>query len=104
MARRIASRQGTRRLALGGVLVIVFVLIGRGSHREAIDVAGVATTAWPFIVGLAVAWIVARAWRSPFRPVWTGVLVFAVTLVVGMLLRFASGQGVEVAFVIVAAI
>ena len=46
----------------------------------------------------------ARAWRHPLAPWPTGVIVWAATLVVGMLLRLASDQGVQVAFVIVAAL
>lgn len=88
--------------AIDVVFVVVFVLIGRASHRE--DLAGSINTLWPFVVGLAVGWVVARAWRSPQALVWTGITVWAVTVVVGMLLRAASGQGVEVAFVIVTAI
>ncbi|MCU1535522.1 MAG: conserved rane protein [Glaciihabitans sp.] len=104
MVRRIDSRQVTRAVVLDIALVIVFVLIGRASHGEAIDVAGVATTAWPFLVGLLVGWIAMRAWRSPSRVVWTAVGIYASTLVIGMLLRLASTQGVQLAFVIVAAI
>lgn len=44
----------------------------------------------------------ARGWRRPLAPVRTGLPVWAVTLVAGMLLRALSGQGVQVAFVIVA--
>lgn len=85
------------------VLIVVFAAIGRASHSE--DIAsGLVTTAWPFLIALAVGWIVALAWRAPAAPVRTGLPVWAVTVVGGMLLRAASGQGVQVAFVIVAAI
>jgi Protein of unknown function (DUF3054) len=89
-------------LLLDAVLVVVFAIIGRSSHAEGLDVAGVWGTAWPFLAGTAVGWIVARAWRHPLA-IWpTGVVVWACTLVVGMLLRVVSGQGVAVAFIIVA--
>lgn len=84
------------------VLVAVFVLIGRASHRE--DQAGWINTLWPFAAGLALGWVVARAWRSPRALVWTGITVWALTVGVGMLLRAASGQGVQLAFIIVTAI
>lgn len=91
-------------LVFDAVLVIVFAIIGRSSHAEGLDLAGVWGTAWPFLAGLVVGWVAAMAWRHPLA-VWpTGAIVWAGTLVVGMLLRFASGQGVAVAFVIVAAI
>lgn len=87
--------------------MLVFVLIGRASHNEASPgriVLGTLTTFWPFLVGLAVGWVGARAWRSPRRIVFTGLIVWAGTLIVGMLLRVVSGQGIQVSFVIVAAI
>ena len=83
--------------------VVVFVLIGRRSHAEGLDLVGVAQTAWPFLVALAAGWLVARAWRHPLV-VWpTAVVIWATTVIGGMLLRAVSGQGIEVAFVIVAA-
>ena len=37
--------------------VLVFCTIGRRSHAEGLTVAGVAETAWPFLVGTAVGWL-----------------------------------------------
>jgi Protein of unknown function (DUF3054) len=91
-------------LVLDAVLVVAFAVIGRSSHAEGLDPSGVWGTAWPFLVGLGVGWVVARAWRHPLDPWPTGLVVWAVTLVVGMLLRLATGQGTAVAFVVVAAI
>ncbi|OUE09969.1 hypothetical protein CMsap09_13555 [Clavibacter michiganensis] len=54
--------------------------------------------------GGLVGWIVARAWRGPSRIVPTGLLVWGVTLVVGVVLRALSGEGVVVPFVITTAI
>ncbi|KQM82934.1 DUF3054 domain-containing protein [Agromyces sp. Leaf222] len=88
--------------ALDAVLVVVFAVIGRSSHGEALDPAGLWGTAWPFLVGAMLGWTAARAWRRPIA-VWpTGVIVWVATVVVGMLLRAASGQGTAVAFIIVA--
>lgn len=96
-------------LALVGdaALVLVFAAIGRATHDG--DVlgpagSGLATTAWPFLMALLLGWAVSLGWRRPLAPLRTGVPVWAVTLVVGMLLRAASGQGVQVAFVIVAGV
>ena len=85
------------------ILVIVFVLIGRSSHDEN-PVAGAFVTLWPFAVGLIAGWLGARAWRAPTRIVPTGLVVWATTVIVGMLLRIASGQGVQLSFVIVASV
>ncbi|ANJ26435.1 hypothetical protein ATC03_06565 [Agromyces aureus] len=88
--------------AIDVVLVVVFALIGRRSHAEALDLAGLWGTAWPFLVGAAVGWLVIRAWRAPLA-VWpTGVVIWIASVLVGMLLRAASGQGTAVAFIVVA--
>ncbi|WP_225310164.1 DUF3054 domain-containing protein [Microbacterium testaceum] len=89
------------------VLVVVFAAIGRATHDG--DVlgpfgSGLATTAWPFVVALLVGWLVTRAWRRPIALVTTGLPVWAITVALGMVLRAVSGQGVAVAFVIVATI
>ncbi|MES2092414.1 MAG: DUF3054 domain-containing protein [Actinomycetota bacterium] len=81
------------------VLVFAFVLIGRASHNE--GPRGVVVTLWPFIVGLAIGWIGARAWRTPFRLRWTGLTITTATVIVGILLRAVSGQGVQASFVTV---
>lgn len=85
------------------VCVLVFVAVGRASHQEGNALVGVASTAWPFLAGLAVGWAVSRAWRSPRSLVPAGVSVWASTLVVGMLLRVVSGQGTALTFIAVAA-
>ena len=50
---------------------------------------GLIETAAPFVIGLVLAWIVARAWRNPWS--WqTGAIVWVVTLGAGMLLLAAA--------------
>jgi hypothetical protein len=83
------------------ILVVVFVLIGRGNHGEAPTLAGTLTTVWPYLAGLAIGWAIMRAWRSPMRILWTGIGVWILTVLVGMLFRAASGQGTALSFVIV---
>ncbi|MDQ1113443.1 peptidoglycan/LPS O-acetylase OafA/YrhL [Microbacterium testaceum] len=94
-------------LVIDLVLVVVFAAIGRATHDG--DVlgpagSGLATTAWPFVVALLVGWLVTRAWRRPAAIAKTGLPVWAITVALGMVLRALSGQGVAVAFVIVATI
>lgn len=104
MSRRVQPRAAVGALLLDAVVVTVFAVIGRASHAEGLDAAGVWGTAWPFLAGLGVGWLAARAWRHP-AAVWpTGVLVWVITLVVGMLLRVASAQGTAAAFIVVAAL
>ncbi|WP_431074164.1 DUF3054 domain-containing protein [Microbacterium phyllosphaerae] len=90
-------------LVLDAVLVLVFAVIGRASHDE--DPGGFLLTAWPFIVALLVGHLVAALLpgrpRRPWSLTW-GVVVWAVTVVGGMLLRVVSGDTAQVAFIIVA--
>jgi len=85
--------------ALDAALVLVFVLIGRASHNEGL--AGVLTTWWPFLAGLAIGWLLVRAWRHPASIVWTGLVVWLCTVVGGLALRALVGQGVQLSFAIV---
>lgn len=90
-------------LALDIVLVVAFAAIGRASHDSEVW-TGLWQTAWPFLAGLAIGWLVTRAWRAPAAPVRTGLGVWGLTVVGGMLLRWASGQGTALPFVIVASV
>ena len=84
------------------VWLAVFVVLGRSSHTEGEALPGVARTLWPFVLGLAIGWAVARAWRRPAPVVPTGVVVWPVCVGAAMVLRAVSGQGVAVAFIGVA--
>jgi hypothetical protein len=84
------------------VLVVIFCAIGRRSHAEGITLAGVAHTSWPFLTGTVAGWALSRGWRRPTALNPTGLVVWISTIVIGMLLRKASAQGVAVSFVIVA--
>ncbi|WP_062384013.1 DUF3054 domain-containing protein [Demequina iriomotensis] len=93
--------------ALDAGAIVVFSAIGRASHEEGIlgpGGSGLATTAWPFAAGAALGWVIARGWRRPCDWRRTGAIVWASTLVGGMVLRVASGQGVQVSFVVVAGV
>lgn len=85
------------------VSILLFVAIGRRSHDEAGNALTEAVkVAAPFLIGLALGWIVARAWRDPLAPT-TGMVIWVVTIVAGMLLRrFAFDRGTAMPFVIVA--
>lgn len=97
-----SARRVVGPLVIDVLLVVLFAVVGRASHGETLSAGGVAVTSWPFLAGLVVGWLVVLAWRAPLAPVRTGLGVWALTVVGGMLLRAASGQGVVVAFVIVA--
>jgi hypothetical protein len=87
---------------LDACCVLVFVIIGRASHTKGESLAGIASTAWPFLAGLAAGWVAARAWRGPLALVPAGVGAWLGTVAVGMVLRVVSGQGTAFAFICVA--
>lgn len=91
-------------LAADVVCVIVFCAVGRRSHAEGLTVSGIAETAWPFLSGTAIGWLISRGWRRPAAIVPTGLVIWVSTIVVGMLLRKASSQGVAASFVVVASL
>lgn len=86
------------------VLVLLFAISGRSSHTETLTAGGILQTAWPFLVSLAVGWLVCRAWAHPLR-IWPqGVCLWLITVAGGMALRIASGNTAELPFVIVATV
>ena len=82
--------------------VLIFVMIGRASHTKGETLGGVASTAWPFLAGLAIGWVAVRAWRRPQALVPAGVGAWLGTVGAGMVLRVVSGQGTAAAFIVVA--
>lgn len=90
-------------LVLDVVIVGVFTLVGRRTHEEPLDPAGWWHTAWPFLVGLLVAWalvvLARRLW--PTGPV-DGIPVWIITVMTAMVLRALTDQGTALSFVIVA--
>lgn len=96
---RSSSASVVTAAVLDAALVLLFVLIGRASHNEGL--AGVITTWWPFLAGLAIGWFAVRAWRHPLAIVWTGLIVWLATVIGGLALRALVGQGVQLSFAIV---
>ena len=88
---------------LDTVWVTGFALTGRASHAREATLGGLWETSWPFLTGLALSWLIARAWRAPAAPLRSGLPLAVGTLVIGMLLRAAVGQGTALPFVLVAA-
>lgn len=93
---------GVRAFAADLLCVAVFCTIGRRSHAEGLSIAGIAETAWPFLTGTVVGWLFSRGWQRPMSLAPTGVVVWACTVVVGMLLRKATSQGTATSFIVVA--
>ena len=88
------------------VVILVFAILGRSSHAEANTLFGVLGTAWPFLAGAAIGHAVLQlgslrgdpsSWRR-------GLLVWASTVLVGLVLRVVSGDTAAWPFVVVASI
>jgi hypothetical protein len=97
-------RRSTVPAALDLIVVVLFVGVGRSFHEEGLTVGSMIGTAWPFVVALALGWLVTRAWRSPWRLVRPGIGIWIVTVAAAMMLRFIAGFGTAVSFIIVTTI
>ncbi|MFF0990707.1 DUF3054 domain-containing protein [Kocuria nitroreducens] len=81
------------------LLVLLFAGLGRSTH--ALDATGLLVTAWPFLAGLLLGWLVWRVRRTPFD-VWPrGAALWVTTVAVGMGLRLVVGEGTAPSFVLV---
>lgn len=91
-------------VGLDAFVVVLFVAIGRRNHEEGSALSDVLETGAPFLIGLALAWLVVRAWRRP-TAILTGVMVWPITVLVGMIVRrLLFDRGTATAFVVVATI
>jgi Protein of unknown function (DUF3054) len=105
VSRSVRGMRATRVLGWLGVdvaCVLAFCAVGRRSHDEGLNVAGIAATAWPFLSGTALGWSASRGWRRPTALAPTGLVVWVCTVVIGMVLRKATSTGVAASFVVVA--
>ena len=64
-------------IVLDMVLVVAFAALGRASHAEALDVAGLSRTALPFLAGALLAWITLIMRRGDGTTLSSGVFVWA---------------------------
>jgi len=91
-------------LLLDLLTVTLFVVVGRRTHQESSAVAAVFKTLTPFLIGLVLAWVIARIWERPLR-LQTGVIVWGITLVAGMFTRrVLFGEGIATTFIVVTAL
>lgn len=90
------------RLLIDLVLVSLFALVGRRSHEEVLSLAGWWTTAWPFLAGVVVGWLLVAALRLSPASLSGGGVVWVSTVGVAMLLRTVTDAGTAAPFVVVA--
>lgn len=100
--RRVGTTLGS--LVTDLACVGVFALIGRAAHDEGLSLGGWFETAWPFLAGLGVGWLVVLLMRDRPAPwlVRPGVVVWLATVIVGMLLRVVIDAGTATSFIVVA--
>lgn len=99
----VRRRHSAVGLGADAALVVLFAVVGNRSHTSGLSAAEVWSTAWPFLMGLALGWLLTVSWRHP-SSIWPGgVVVVIVTVACGMMMRqlFTDG-GVQLSFVVVA--
>lgn len=93
------------------ILILLFVLIGQFNHGE-MTVAKLMTfdglvqyigAAFPFMLAAFLGWA-GLILRSYYKIMPAGLVVWATTVVLGMMLRVMNGQTIQPAFVAVAAV
>lgn len=82
-------------------VVLAFVTLSRLSHDQSVGFDGVLGTAWPFLVGLILGWLVTRSWRSPVS-LSAALGVFACTFAVGIVFRRITFTGAQPSFIAMA--
>ena len=97
------GRLATLTAVVDAACVLAFVIAGRRSHDESNALAGIAETAWPFLVALVVGWVGMYTWREPLQLWPTAIGLWMVTVAGGLGLRLLAGQGASGAFPLVAA-
>ncbi len=102
----LRTRRHAWPIAIGAdaVAILLFAAIGRANHHESTGAHGIWHTAWPFLLGAALGLAATAYARVSPTAVRAGVRVWVWTLVIGMVVRAATGAGTAIAFVIVAAI
>jgi hypothetical protein len=87
--------------ALDAASIVVFAAVGVRSHEIDSGFGDVFTIAAPFLIGLAIGWLVARAWDRPLAIV-TGLIAWVATIVIGMPLRnLVFDRGTATSFIVV---
>ena len=89
-------------VAIDVAVVLLFTGIGRAVHTDGLSLAGLVSTAWPFLTGLAVGYAILAARGLAVTSLAGGLPLWISTVTLGMALRVVSGQGIALAFVLVA--
>ena len=83
--------------------VLVFATAGKSTHESSTSEWVVLAIVWPFALSVVLVHAGLLLPRRPTARTWPeGVLVLAVTYVLGMVLRLVSGRGIAGGFLVVA--
>ena len=101
-----------RAAVFDAVAVLIFATTGRRSHAEGLTVGGIVETAWPFLVGAALGWLISFSLARKTGRDWdpsilapAGVIIWVSTVTFGMLLRVTlTDKGTAFSFIIVASV
>lgn len=89
-------------LLLDLTVVVIFAIIGRASHGEALDLDGMIRTGAPFLAATLITVILMTLRRIRLETLRSGFFVWGMTLGVGMIFRVLIGDGTDPVFVLVA--
>ncbi len=82
--------------------VLVFVGVGHVAHGEPLTPAGLGSTGWPFLIGLAGGYLGVALTRWPASSLAGGAMVGGKTIVLGLVVRYGIQRaGTPLSFVIV---
>lgn len=108
VARRAAIGTGPGWVAIAALLdavsILLFAFIGVRAHATDPSVRHLFEVAMPFLLAAVVGWGVVRAWRRPLAVSGSGVIVWLVTIVGGVLLRAVTLHGFAFGFLVVTSI
>lgn len=108
VARRAAIGTGPGWVVIAALLdavsILLFAFIGVRAHATDPSVRHLFEVAMPFLLAAVVGWGVVRAWRRPLAVSGSGVIVWLVTVVGGVLLRAVTLHGFAFGFLVVTSI
>lgn len=100
----VNTSKTVRHFFYDALCVLALVIIGTRNHDTDTGVGGVLYVAAPFWIALVVAWLITRAYKTSAATA-TGVLVWIITVAVGMVLRnLLFDRGTAAAFIVVASV
>lgn len=83
-------------------VAVAFAIIGRASHAEELDPAGIFRTALPFVAAVLVGHVAVKFTRKEARSLVSGLAIWTVAWLGGMAGRIVLAQGTALPFVLVA--